>query len=41
MVILNFISNLFEKGKQEIYIKTVLNDEEGISKISSCKNRKI
>ena len=28
---------LFEKGKQEIYIKTVLNDEEGISKISSCK----
>ena len=28
---------LFEKGKQEIYIKTVLNDEEGISKISTCK----
>ena len=28
---------LFEKGKQEIYIKTVLNDEEGITKISSCK----
>ena len=28
---------LFEKGKQEIYIKTVLNDEEGISKISNCK----
>ena len=28
---------LFEKGKQEIYIKTVLNDEEGISKISSCE----
>ncbi|MDA9710278.1 hypothetical protein N9U27_01905 [Candidatus Pelagibacter sp.] len=28
---------LFEKGRQEIYIKTVLNDEEGISKISSCK----
>ena len=28
---------LFEKGKQEIYIKTVINDEEGISKISSCK----
>ena len=27
----------FEKGKQEIYIKTVLNDEEGISKISTCK----
>ena len=28
---------LFEKGKKEIYIKTVLNDEEGISKISTCK----
>ena len=28
---------LFEKEKQEINIKTVLNDEEGISKISSCK----
>ena len=28
---------LFEKGKSEIYMKTVLNDEEGISKISSCK----
>ena len=28
---------LFEKGNQEIYIKTVLNDEEGISKISTCK----
>ena len=28
---------LFEKGKQEIYIKTVLNDEVGISKISTCK----
>ena len=28
---------LFEKGKQEIYIKTVLNDEEGLSKISTCK----
>ena len=27
----------FEKGKQEIYMKTVLNDEEGISKISTCK----
>ena len=27
----------FEKGKQEIFIKTVLNDEEGISKISTCK----
>ena len=28
---------LFERGKQEIFIKTVLNDEEGISKISTCK----
>ena len=28
---------LFEKGKQEVYMKTVLNDEEGISKISTCK----
>tara|TARA_B100001057_G_scaffold432761_1_gene461101 strand:+ start:415 stop:837 length:423 start_codon:yes stop_codon:yes gene_type:complete len=28
---------LFEKGKQEIFIKTVLNDEEGFSKISTCK----
>ena len=29
---------LFEKGKQEVFMKTVLNDEEGISKISTCKN---
>ena len=28
---------LFEKGKQDIFIKTVLNDEEGITKISTCK----
>ena len=28
---------LFEKDNQEIYMKTVLNDEEGISKISTCK----
>ena len=28
---------LFEKDKQEIFMKTVLNNEEGISKISSCK----
>ena len=28
---------LFEKGKQEIFMKTVLNGEAGISKISSCK----
>ncbi len=28
---------LFEKGKQEVYMKTFLNDEEGISKISTCK----
>ena len=27
----------FEKGKKEIFLKTVLNDEEGISKISTCK----
>ena len=29
---------LFKKSKQEIFMKTVLNDEEGISKISTCKN---
>ena len=28
---------LFKKGSQEIFMKTVLNDEEGISKISTCK----
>ena len=28
---------LIEKGKNEIFIKTVLNGEEGISKISTCK----
>ena len=28
---------LFEKDKQEIFMKTVLNDEERISKNSSCK----
>ena len=28
---------LFEKDKKEIFIKTVLNDEEGVSKISTCK----
>ncbi len=28
---------LFEIGKQEIFIKTVFNDEEGFSKISTCK----
>ncbi len=28
---------LIEKGKQEIFMRTVLNDEEGISKISTCK----
>ena len=27
---------LFEKGKREIFLITVLNDEEGISKISTC-----
>ena len=29
---------LFEKEKNEIFIKTVLNNEEGLSKISTCKN---
>ena len=28
---------VFEKGNQEIFMKTVLNDEEGISKISLTK----
>ena len=28
---------LFEREKKEIFIKTVLNDEEGLSKISTCK----
>ena len=28
---------LFEIGKTEIFMKTVLNDEEGVSKISNCK----
>ncbi len=28
---------LFEKDKQEIFMKTVLNNEEGLSKISTCK----
>ena len=28
---------LVEKDKQEIFMKTVLNEEEGISKISTCK----
>ena len=28
---------LFEKGTKEIFIKTVLNNVEGISKISTCK----
>jgi len=27
---------LFEKGKLEIYMKSVLNNEEGLSKISKC-----
>jgi len=27
----------FEKGNPKIFMKTVLNDEEGISKISTCK----
>ena len=28
---------LIEKGEREIFMKTVLNDEEGISLISTCK----
>ena len=28
---------LFEKEKKEVFMKTVLNDEVGISKISTCK----
>jgi hypothetical protein len=28
---------LFEKEKQEVFMRTVLNDEVGISKISTCK----
>ena len=32
---------LFEKGKSEIFMKTVLNDEEGVSKISTCKKIEI
>ena len=28
---------LFEKNKKEIFMRTVLNDEEGLSKISTCK----
>jgi len=28
---------MFEKEKPEIFIKTVLNNEEGISKLSTCK----
>ena len=28
---------LFEKDKKEILMRTVLNDEEGLSKISTCK----
>ena len=28
---------LFEREKKEIFIKTVLNNEEGLSKISTCK----
>ena len=29
---------LFEKDKQEVFIKTVLNGEEGISKVSTCES---
>jgi hypothetical protein len=30
---------LFEKDKQDIFIKAVLNDVESISKISTCKKK--
>ena len=30
---------LFEKGKNDIFIKAVLNDVESISKISTCKKK--
>ena len=30
---------LFEKNKQEIFIKAVLNDIESISKVSTCKKK--
>ena len=30
---------LFEKYKQEIFIKAVLNDVESVSKVSTCKKR--
>ena len=30
---------LFEKDKQEIFIKAVLNDIESISKVSTCKKK--
>ena len=32
---------LFEKKKQEIFIKAVLNDIESISKVSTCKEIEI
>ena len=33
-----FYTQIFiEKGKSEIFIKSVLNNEEGLSKISTCK----
>ena len=38
MVTLNFYTQiLIEKGKSEIFMKSVLNNEEGLSKISTCK----
>jgi hypothetical protein len=32
---------LFEKEKQDIFVKAVLNDVESISKISTCKKKEI
>ena len=33
-----FTQLLFKKDSKDIFIKTVINNEEGITKISSCKN---
>ena len=37
MDIHSFILKFYLKRKNEIFIKTVLNNEEGLSKISTCK----
>ena len=33
-----FTQLLFKKDSKDIFIKTVINNEEGVTKISSCKN---